>query len=436
MRPLPANDLSRRHAQLATLVLIRWMAIGGQAALILVVELAVGSLPLLPMLAAVGASVALNGWLMLNPGGMHRRLDEDTVAWHLAFDTVQLAALLALSGGLTNPFCLFLLAPAAVAAATLGLRGATGLALLAVAALAVVALWHQPLPWPDGALRIPRLYLFAMAMALLLGILSVCFFTWRMAQEARQIAAAYAESRVALAQEQRVSDVGALAAAVAHELNTPLGTICLIASDLRAELRGGPHEADIQTLINQAERCRDTLAQLTHGRERDTGLKNERVPFPALVEMAAAPHMAEAGPVQVLFDHCGPTDQPSPWVERSPAVLHGLGNFIHNAIQFAAGRVEVDTAWNAGGRSVRITDDGPGFPTHLLERLGEPYLSARETPEGHLGLGVFIAVTLLERTGARVRFANLTEGGAEISVQWGEEEESYGRPRPAAACGG
>lgn len=404
------------QTRLSTLVQIRWLAVGGQLVTILVVQLAIGGLPLLPVLSAVAASAALNAWLAL-PRGYNRRLDERHAAQHLAFDILQLALLLGLTGGLANPFSLFLLAPVTVAAATLSARLVALLAFLVVVALSVVSHWHAPLPWTSPAFAIPPLYLFGVWLALLLGVCSVSFFTWRMAEESRRIAAAFSQSRLALEREQRVAEVGALAAAVAHELNTPLATICLIARDLATELDGTALKDDIAMLIGQAERCRVTLTHLTQRSAQGEAMESERIAFPALVELAAAPHTGRDG-VPVLFDHLG--KMPTPWLERSPAILLGLGNFIQNAVQFAHSRVEIDTAWGECGLVVRIADDGPGFAPHVLDALGEPYLSGRDDGDAasHLGLGIFIATTLLARTGAQVGFANQADGGAEIVVTW------------------
>lgn len=408
------------QTRLATLVLIRWLAVGGQLVTILVVQLAIGGLPLLPVMGAVAASAALNAWLAL-PHGYNRRLDERHAAQHLAFDVVQLALLLGLTGGLSNPFSLFLLAPVTVAAATLSARLVALLACLVVVALSAVGHWHAPLPWIAEDFEIPPLYHFGVWLALVLGVVSVSFFTWRMAEESRRIAAAFSQSRLALEREQRVAEVGALAAAVAHELNTPLATVCLIARDLASELRETIWRDDIDMLIGQAERCRITLTHLTQRSAQGEAVEGERIAFPALVELAAAPHLRDG--VLVLFDHhvnAGQPDITAPWLARSPAILLGLGNLIQNAVQFARSRVEIDTSWDECGLVVRIADDGPGFPIHVLDAVGEPYLSGRDdfADGAHLGLGIFIATTLLTRTGARTAFVNLPDGGAEIVVTW------------------
>lgn len=405
------------QTRLSTLVLIRWLALVGQTVTVVVSSAALGGLPLVPVALTIAASGALNLWLSFGPG-RKGRIGETRAAWHLVFDIVQLAILVALTGGLSNPFVVFLLAPVTVAAATLSVRATAVLAALAVLALSVIARWHMPLPWDGAPLELPPLYLFGAWMALSVGVTSVSLFTWRIAEDSRRIAAAYSESRLALEQERRVAEVGALAAAVAHELNTPLATITLIARDMATELRDGPLEPDISTLLGQAERCRDTLARLTRDGERGQAVECEKVPFPSLVEMAAEPY-AEGAPVQVLFDHAGIPAQAAPWIARSPAILHGLGNFIQNAVQFARSRVEIDTSWcPQGALTVRIADDGPGFPPHL--QLGEPYQSGRSDSSGSLGLGIFIATTLLVRTGATIRFSNPEEGGAEVLVTWSE----------------
>ncbi|MBI2235612.1 MAG: ActS/PrrB/RegB family redox-sensitive histidine kinase [Magnetospirillum sp.] len=407
------------QTRLGTLVQIRWLAIVGQGATIAVVDIAFGGFAMAGALATVAASAALNLWLTFSRGILHR-IDERTAAWHLAFDLAQLTVLLGLTGGLHNPFALFLLAPVTVAAATLSARLTVRLAAGAIAAASLVAAWHEPLPWPEGPLNMPPLYLLGMWLALTLGVVSVAFFTWRMAEEARRIAEAYSASRIALAQEQRLAEMGALAAAVAHELNTPLATVHLVARELAEELPGdSPLQADIRTLIGQAERCRDTLARLTRSPGRDAAVESETIAFPVLVELAAHPHV-EGARCEVVFSHAAALTEPGggmPWLERSPEILHGIGNFVQNAIQFARSRVEITTGWGEA-LTVRIADDGPGFSPQVLERMGEPYISTRGGDGNHLGLGVFIAATLLARTGARVTFANREAGGAEVMVTW------------------
>jgi two-component system sensor histidine kinase RegB len=399
------------------LIRIRWLAVGGQLVTIIVVQNAIGELPLWPVLGTVAASAALNALLTI--GNFARRIDENSAALHLAFDTVQLATLLWLTGGLSNPFALFLLAPVTVGAAILTVRKLAMLVGLAVAALSVIGIWSWRLPL---AHETNDLYLIGTWLAMLLGVVFVAFFTWSMAEEARNTASAYSEARVALAQEERMAEVGALAAAVAHEVNTPLATVCLVANEIADQLpKDNPLQSDLQLLIGQANRCRDTLSKMTSRKERDNVVEQERIPLPSLVEMAAQLHSDHSN-IPVYFDHHAEaegSDMPAPWVDRKLEILHGLSNFIHNALQFAASRVEIDTSWNQTSYSVRIADDGPGFPSNILPKLGEPYVSGRhEGADAHLGLGIFIAKSLLSRTKAEVLIRNLEEGGAEVLIVW------------------
>lgn len=414
------------RTRLGTLILIRWLAIAGQSTTVLVVQLSSGGLAVLPVAATIGASVLLNCLLSLQ-GTAFRRLGQTSAFWHIAFDVLQLGVLLGLTGGTGNPFCIFIVGPVALAAATLPGRPAAQVAILAGVAMSVVTRWHRPLPWPEQFV-IPPLYTFGSWSALSLGIAFVAFFTWRMAAEARRIDAAYEASRTALLQEQRIAAVGELAAMVAHELNTPLGTVCLVAREVAAQMRqDDPNLAEMRTLVGQAERCRDILARLTRRGEREAMVGDEKVPFSSLVEMAAAPHKDSR--IDLVFTTAPPAAGVSPaepWILRSPEILHGVGNLLQNAVQFARRRVEVRIGWTGDQVTVRIHDDGPGFDEHLLDRLGEPYLSTRDHDGAHLGLGIFIAKTLLTRTGASLLFSNDPMGGGIVTICWRRAEPFTG----------
>lgn len=417
-RPGPAQwtNLDGR-VTLRTLILIRWIAVIGQLATVASVQLVMGfPLPLGPVLAAIGASVLLNLVAMAQRGGRLRLADRDA-ALYLGYDMLQLTLLLYLTGGLANPFAILLLAPMTVAAAILSRYSVVLLTGLNLVCLTILALWHFPLPWPEPMPSVAPLYAFGIWLSLSVSAGFISGYVFRVAEEARRFANALSASQVALAREQRLSSLGALAAAAAHELGSPLGTIAVVAKELLHDLPpDSPYTEDVALLQSQVMRCREILAELARKPEADGGDPFERLPLTALVEAAGAPH--RLGHIQFAVERNDTSVGEEPIVRRSPEIIHGLGNFIQNAHQFANGRVTVAASWDAKSATVVVMDDGPGYPAHLLSRIGEPYLSARSERSGHMGLGIFIAQTLLEKTGALVAFSNNRSGGARVVVRW------------------
>jgi two-component system, sensor histidine kinase RegB len=401
------------------LISMRWVAVIGQAAALLAVHFGLDfDLPLAPALAVVAASAMLNVSLLLRRRAQ-RRLSERDATFTLAYDVLQLGLLLFLTGGLQNPFAILMIAPVTVAATILSRRSVVFLSALAISAITLLAIEHWPLPWRGVPPALPAAYIFGIWAALVLSTSFIAVYAWSVAGEARRIRDAFAATQLALAREQRISAVGALAAAAAHELGSPLGTIAVIAKELVRELPAdSPYAEDAALLLSQSERCRTILAELSHRPEAEGSSPFTRLPISALVEAAGAPYRASG--VRVIYATATSTGG-EPQVARSPEIMHGLGNLIQNAIQFARREVTATIAWDTDAVTVEIVDDGPGFPPHLLPRLGQPYLSGRQGHGGeaqHMGLGIFIAQTLLERTGARLDFGNLPEGGAQIAVQW------------------
>jgi len=421
-RSLAAAPEDRRFApigrvRMRTLILIRWVAIAGQAAALFVVHFAFGfELPLDYALAAIGASALLNLALTLyRPAA---RVGNRGASVLLAFDMVQLAVLLYLTGGLTNPFALLMLAPITISA-TILTRGATiGLCALAIACVTFLAFRYEALPWSPSGIEFPRLYVIGIWAALVLGALFIALYAASVSEESRRMSDALAATQMALGREQRVSALGALAAAAAHELGSPLGTIAVVARELANEVpKESDLAADAELLLAETKRCRDILAQLAARPEADGGAPFSELPVSALIEAAAAPYRRDGIALDFSAEAASGT-APEPRLSQSPELLHGLGNLIQNAVQFARARVALSAGWDDDVIDVTISDDGPGIPRDILDRLGEPYLSSRSTEGEHMGLGVFIATTLLERTGAEIEFSNRAGGGARVRVRW------------------
>ena len=427
--PLPARQPGRVRAR--TLVATRWIAATGQCAALLIVSEGLGvRLPMTVAMAVVGCSVALNLWLTLR-GELGAWYTDRQAAGYLAYDLGQLAVLLFLTGGLANPFAVLFLVPVTVSATILSLGSTLSLAFMAFASVTLLSQFHLPLPWPEPGLTWPSLYMQGTWLALTLGMGFITFFSWRVAEEARTMSDALAATQLALAREQELSSLGALAAAAAHELGTPLGTIALVAKEMRRELSAEDELCDdVDLLVGQSERCREILARLSRDPRGTGDTAFERMALPALVAAAAEPYRRETIALEVASEP--DRDLPAPVVRRSPELLQGLGNLIANAIDFARGRVRLTIAWNRSEVRVEIADDGPGFPTDVLAMLGEPYVTTRRR-SGGLGLGVFISKTLLERTGASVRFANRRRGrGALVVITWPRDAIAVSEPAGTA----
>jgi two-component system sensor histidine kinase RegB len=420
---------------LRRLVLIRSVAVTGQAATLLIVHFLLGfRLPLLPALVVVGCSVLLNlGSVLYHRAGT--RLGEGAAALYLAYDTLQLAVLLYLTGGLENPFSILMLAPVTVAATVLSQRPVITLATLAIGAITVIGLTHDPLPWRTVPFVFPPDLVLGIWTALVIATVFIAGYTWSVAQEARRLRDAVSATQLALAREQRVSAVGALAAAAAHELGSPLATIAVVARELANDLPAdSPHAEDAALLLSQSERCRHILAELAHHPEEDGSSPYTSLPISALVEAAGA--LYHDPRIRLIFATTGAPAEDEPLVRRSPEIMHGLNNLVQNAVQFARREVSVTIFWDKRAVTVEIADDGPGFPAHLIGRLGEPYLSTRAGAQDHMGLGIFIAQSLLERSGAQLTFDNLVEGGAHVVISWNRANlETAARTAPAKAGG-
>ncbi len=414
--PLPSF---RGRVRMRTLALIRWIAVVGQLVTLLAVRYEFGfTLPIGAALAVVGISALFNLWSWSRHPA-RSRLSNREATFSLAFDILQLSLLLFLVGGLQNPFALLILAPVTIAATILSLTSTLALGLLSAVCITALGLWHLPLPWSDGAqLTLPVLYLIGLWIALVLSIGLLAAYNWSIAEEGRRMSDALSATQAALAREQRVSALGMLAASTAHQLGSPLGTIAVVAKEIARDLPPeSPLAEDVALLLSESERCREILAGLDRNRD-ETGSPFAKLPITVLIEEAAAPH--GGGRVTLRYES-GPApefpDSPMPMVAHSPEILHGLRSIIQNAVQFARSRAIVAIHWTEDEIEVTIHDDGPGFSPHILSVIGEPYISTRQGTGEHMGLGLFIAQTLLERTGAVLSFGNRRRG-ASVTVRW------------------
>ncbi len=424
------GDTSVRSLKLDTLVRLRWLAVTGQASAVLFVRFGLGfPLPLAPSFALIGASMVLNLVLRLRFSSIHR-LDGIHATLLLGWDVIQLAGLLALTGGLENPFSCLLLAPVLVSSASLPPRSTALLGVLVAVLVTLLSAFHAPLPWgPSPAPLLPVLYVVGIWLALILALSFSALFAFRVADESRRLAEALTATELVLQREQHLTALDGLAAAAAHELGTPLGTIAVVTHEMERELPpGSPLADDIALLRSQSERCREILRKLSSmGSDPDAYFAHQTLA--EAIEEVIEP-FRDLGAVDIDVEASGTGDDPVG--RRNPAILYGLGNIVENAVDFAQSRVTVRMEWDTRDITVVVSDDGPGFSSGVLDRLGEPWVTTRrplgESTDdddhagtgGGLGLGFFIAQTFLMRSGARVICENkpFPAHGAEIRIVW------------------
>lgn len=421
----PAAQVKRRGGIIiGTLAIVRWAAVIGQLAAVLAVSLWLEfPMPVAACVLAIAALAVTNIWLTATRP-WRSRLTGYHAARILVFDLLQLTTLAYLTGGLANPFVFLIVVPVTVTATTLSREATLMVGILALFCITFLAFFQMPLPWDGPPPALPLIYVAGHWIALAVAIVFMSAYIWSVAEGARRQDLALAETEASLGREQRMSALGGLAAAAAHELGSPLNTIGLIAKDIQTEiyrLEGANTilKEDVDMLVEQATRCRDILKALSE--KPDPGTENPfgDGPLTAIAEEAAQGHIPDRIEFRLAVDEASIGSEPN--VSRSPELLHGVGNLVSNAGQFATSTVSVSLYWDDDLVRVTVADDGPGFPGWMLDSLGEPYLSTRSGKDGHMGLGIFIATTLLDRIGAQVTYKNQKSSGASVMLLWSRE---------------
>lgn len=400
-----------------TLVLLRWVALGGQFAAIVLARMIGVNFELLAALCVVLIGALMNLRMTATPV----RVSPRGATWQLVFDLAQISVLIGLTGGLSNPFALLVLAPVTIAATALQSRQ-TVLIGAATAVMISLAGWFAlPIHHPTLDLTMSPILQLGHWMAILIGVVFFAGYARRVAGELATTSDALFATQMALAREQKLQHLGGVIAAAAHEMGTPLATIKLIAAELRDELGSAlPDREDLAedaaTLAASADRCSAIMRSM--GRAGKDDLKLHAAPLLTVLQEASEPHTQRGKRVEFNLMQ----DAPAPTIIRDAGIIHGLRNIIQNAVDFAAARVEVVAVWDDDMMQIRVRDDGPGFPPAMLGRLAEPFPVGRRGNDGRagyegMGLGLFIARSLLENSGAEMRLAN-AGGGAQVTVSW------------------
>lgn len=399
--------------RLRTLILLRWVAISGQIIAISVARKQFDIQLNLGLCYLVIATSVIANLLAIFIYPENKRLSEGQAVLILLFDISQLMLLVFLTGGLNNPFALLILVPVTISATVLTLQSTIILGTIALGLTTLIALFSTPLQDGSGhLLQLDPFLLFGFWLAIVIGTLFLALYARRVTSEIHSMSTALLATQMALAREQKLTDLGGVIAAAAHELGTPLATIKLAAAEMVNDLEEGTELKEDAILIGlQADRCREILRSMGRAGKDDTHLRT--APFEAVIHEAAEPHLDRGRNIIFSIGPAPSGAREHPEIHRRPEIIHGIRNLIQNAVDFSIETVWVELAWTNDRIQVRITDDGPGFPQHLIGRIGEPFVRRRASGEkprrpGYegMGLGLFIAKTLLERTGAELVFAN------------------------------
>ncbi|MEM9810515.1 MAG: ActS/PrrB/RegB family redox-sensitive histidine kinase [Pseudomonadota bacterium] len=403
-----------------TLTSLRWFATAGQFVVLLAVKFGLGfEIPLAPVLVIIAAGIWVNlhATFAFNPA---RPLNQREVTFYLAFDTVQISSILFLTGGIQNPFALWLIMQSMLAASSLALRQAAIVIALVTTCITILAFFHYPMPWREAeGLNLPDIYKLGLWSALMLGVGFTSAYAWRVAREQIRLNQALTATQLALSREERLSALDGLAAAAAHELGTPLATIQVTAREMERELPDGALKEDASLLISQTQRCQKILRRLSESGADGDAVHNV-MSLDALLKEAARP-FAATGNKAITFRFDPESGALPERLRRRPEIIYGLRNLIENAVKYCEDAVEVTARWDEERLEVGIADDGPGIPHETLMRLGEPYprVNPKSDDKGGLGLGFFIAKTLLERTGAKMTYGNRPgRKGAWVALTW------------------
>lgn len=421
--PWEVSGLGGGRLRMRTLVTLRWLVIVGEVAVLAVAGALGFEAPYALCFAVAGAAAWVN--LLSGVASPGQRLMGDWEAvGQLAFDLLQISALLFLTGGTTNPFILMLIAPVTLAAATLRPQAVLSLAAASIVLSLLLAFVYWPLPAAPGAdLDLPLSFRIGAALANVAGIIVIAGSVRQAAEESNRMALALDVTQAVLAREQRLSALGALAAAAAHELGTPLATISIVSKEMARGAQDPQVREDADLLVAQAERCREILRRLTDAPAAASDEVHERMSLLQFINEVIEPH-AEVKGVRVEAVVSGPPGAKAPVIWRMPEVLHAMTSFVENAVDFARSEVLITVRFDASNVGIEVRDDGPGFAAEVLAKLGEPYVTSRPGVAGGrtghigMGLGFFIAKTLLERTGAAVTFQNGRPHGAVVSARW------------------
>jgi len=407
------------HLDKRTLVILRWIANIGQFISISAVYFIFNfKLPFFYCSTIILTGILTNLYLQIIV--KENQLSNKKASVYLLYDLIQLALLLFLTGGATNPFIILLIIPAIVSSTFLTLKSTINLSIITIVILIVLTINHLPLPhFKELHFHVPNYYLYAIPTAVIIGLIFLTYFGARFGLESRKRREALNRLELILAKEHELESIGLQSAAAAHSLGTPLSTITVVAKELEKEIGNNPkYSKDISLLISQSKRCSEILKNLSKDQlQEDDFLNNVKIED-LLNEIVRS--FSEISEKKILL--IKKNNELNPQIDRTLEITYGLRNFIGNAVKYCNSFVEINLKSNDTITEVSVSDDGPGFSEDIVNVLGEPYIRSKDkiiNSKSGLGLGTFIGKTLLERMKANVEFSNSNKlNGAKVTVKW------------------
>ena len=339
----------------------------------------------------------------------------------LMIDIMQLGALVYLTGGVVNPFIIFLIIPSIFASSNLGLRTNLLLVLTTILIIIFLTFFSENLPSPlNDHFHVDIYYYYSIPIALIIALIFLNYFAIIFGSESRIRKEALNKMEEIMAKEHEMLSLGGQAAAAAHSLGTPLSTIKLVSQELKKQLKNNDElKPDIELLSSQVERCNQILKKLSLNPNQEDDFIGEDLTIRDYIKEIIS-SFKETSKKDFIFNF--DQDFNSRKISKSIEIIYGLRNFIGNANKFSLSKIFITLKSNNESTEVLISDDGEGFPNDILSKLGEPYLKTfnkNKKIKSGLGLGIFIGKTLLEKNFANVNCNNSKETkGAEINIRW------------------
>ena len=397
---------------LGNLIKIRWIAIIGQLIAIFFVKFIIKiEIPFYESLAIILLSVIINFYSFIEER-KNKSITNIKAFLFLLFDTLQLGVLLFLTGGIINPFSILILAPVITSASYLPALLTVILSFISIIIIILLNFYFIPLNL-GNTFNFPEIYNFGLVISLIITVIFIAIYAYIFASSSRKISNALSVSKMQILNQKKITEVGSLSAATAHELGTPLNTIFLIINDLLRDSKIKEDQniiKDIYLLKSQAERCKEILQKLSKNPLKLKDKFLERVKISDLIKINFD-KFNKNKKLEIIKNN----SQIEPEIIFKDEIMYALGNIIQNAVLYSNKLVFVNLTYDNNLTSIKISDDGPGYSKDIFDKLGEPYISKNNNG---MGLGIFISKNLIENMGGKIEFYNSEVNNAVVEISF------------------